>query len=85
MEDMAMYCDKIVVMSHGKIILEGEPKDVFSQAKLLQSAGLDVPEISKIATALREKDVRIPRDIYTVDGAYEALLKVVSGGDSDGI
>ena len=85
MEDMAMYCDKIVVMSHGKIILEGEPKDVFSQAKLLQSAGLDVPEISKIATALREKDVRIPRNIYTVDGAYEALLKVVSGGDSDGI
>jgi energy-coupling factor transport system ATP-binding protein len=44
MEDMAMYCDRIIVMSHGKLILEGEPKDVFSQVKLLQSAGLDVPE-----------------------------------------
>lgn len=85
MEDMAMYCDKIVVMSHGQIILEGEPKDVFSQAKLLQSAGLDVPEISKIITALREKGVKIPRDIYTVDGAYEALLNSISGGEDDGI
>lgn len=84
MEDMAMYCDRIIVMSHGKIILEGEPKDVFSQAKLLQSAGLDVPEISKIITALREKGVRIPRDIYTVDGAYEALSKYLSGGDKSG-
>lgn len=85
MEDMAMYCDRIIVMSHGKIILEGEPKDVFSQAKLLQSAGLDVPEISKIITALREKGVKLPRDIYTVDGAYEALLKLISGGDSNGV
>lgn len=85
MEDMAMYCDRIIVMSHGKIILEGEPKDVFSQARLLQSAGLDVPEISKIITALREKGVKIPRDIYTVDGAHEALLKCILGGESDGV
>ncbi len=84
MEDMAMYCDKIIVMSHGKIILEGEPKDVFSQASLLQSAGLDVPEISKIVEALRQKGVRIPKDIYTVDGACAHLLKYASGGDGDG-
>ena len=85
MEDMAMYCDRIVVMSHGKIILEGEPKVVFSQASLLQSAGLDVPEISKIVSALREKGIRIPRDIYTVESAYEEILKYISGGDDDGI
>lgn len=81
MEDMAMYCDRIIVMSHGKIILEGEPKDVFSQAKLLQSAGLDVPEISKIITALREKSVKISKDIYTVDGAYAKLAELMSGGE----
>jgi energy-coupling factor transport system ATP-binding protein len=53
MEDMAMYCDRIIVMSHGKLILEGEPKDVFSQVKLLQSAGLDVPEITNIAISIQ--------------------------------
>lgn len=80
MEDMAMYCDRIIVMSHGKLILEGEPKEVFSQVKLLQSAGLDVPEIAKIITALREKGVNISKDIYTVEGAVEALSLLKEGG-----
>ena len=80
MEDMAMYCDRIIVMSHGKLILEGEPKDVFSQVKLLQSAGLDVPEIAKIITALREKGVSISKDIYTVEGAVAALSHLKEGG-----
>ncbi len=83
MEDMAMYCDRIIVMSHGKLILEGEPKDVFSQSQLLQSAGLDVPEIAKIITALREKGVNISRDIYTVEGAVEAISSLKAGGESD--
>ena len=80
MEDMAMYCDRIIVMSHGKLILEGEPKDVFSQVKLLQSAGLDVPEIAKIITSLREKGASISKDIYTVEGAVEALSALKEGG-----
>lgn len=80
MEDMAMYCDRIVVMSHGKLILEGEPKEVFSQVKLLQSAGLDVPEIAKIVASLREKGVNISKDIYTVEGAVEALSALKEGG-----
>jgi energy-coupling factor transport system ATP-binding protein len=80
MEDMAMYCDRIIVMSHGKLILEGEPKDVFSQVKLLQSAGLDVPEIAKIITSLRENGVNISKDIYTVEGAVEALSALKEGG-----
>ena len=82
MEDMAMYCDRIIVMSHGKIILEGEPKDVFSQAELLQAAGLDVPEISKIVSALRERGVKIPKDIYTVDSATEAIKKLLGGDEN---
>lgn len=80
MEDMAMYCDRIIVMSHGKLILEGEPKEVFSQVKLLQSAGLDVPEIAKIVVSLREKGVNISKDIYTVEGAVEALSALKEGG-----
>ncbi|MBE6625202.1 MAG: energy-coupling factor transporter ATPase [Ruminococcaceae bacterium] len=80
MEDMAMYCDRIIVMSHGKLILEGEPKEVFSQVKLLQSAGLDVPEIAKIVASLREKGVNISKDIYTVEGAVEALSALKEGG-----
>ena len=83
MEDMAMYCDKIVAMSHGKLILEGTAGEVFSQSEALQSAGLDVPDVTKIVTRLRLNGVKISSDIYTVVGAVEALAKYASGGDKD--
>jgi energy-coupling factor transport system ATP-binding protein len=84
MEDMAKYCDEIFVMSHSKLILHGDCKEVFSQSDLLHSAGLDVPEISGLIRALRKKDVDISKYIYTVDGAVEEICKYVRG-DQDGI
>lgn len=76
MEDMAMYCDRAVVMSHGKIVTQGTCKEVFSKHNLLLDVGLDVPEITGIALLLREKGVDIPDDIYTVDGAVEAIKQL---------
>jgi energy-coupling factor transport system ATP-binding protein len=73
MEDMAMYCDRVIVLSSGKVILTGTPSEVFSQKETLTSAGLDVPEITNIIYALRNKGIDIPKDIYTVKGAYEAI------------
>ena len=84
MEDMAKYCDEIFVMSHAKLILHGDCKEVFSQSEVLHSAGLDVPEISGLIRALRKKDVDISKYIYTVDGAVEEICKYVRG-DQDGI
>lgn len=76
MEDMAMYCDRAIVMSHGRVLLHGTCKEVFSRHRLLQESGLDVPEVTEIVMALREKGVDIPEDIYTVDGAVEAICKL---------
>lgn len=75
MEDMAMYCDRAVVMSHGKVIAHGTCREIFSQHRLLLEVGLDVPEITGIVLALREKGIDIPDDIYTVDGAVEAVKR----------
>ncbi|MBO5313644.1 MAG: energy-coupling factor transporter ATPase [Clostridia bacterium] len=79
MEDMAMYCDRAIVMSQGKMIMHGSCQEVFSQHQLLLDAGLDVPEITGIALALREKGIALPRDIYTVDGAVEAIKALCTG------
>ena len=79
MEDMAMYCERIAVMSHGKLIMDGNCAEVFSQRELLLSAGLDVPEISNIVYALRKRGISVPADIYTVDGAVDAIVSYVRG------
>ncbi|MBQ7226042.1 MAG: energy-coupling factor transporter ATPase [Clostridia bacterium] len=73
MEDMAMYCDRAIVMRHGKIVTHGTCADVFSQHKLLLDVGLDVPEITGIILELRAMGTEIPENIYTVDGAVEAI------------
>ena len=75
MEDMAMYCDRAVVMSHGRVVTHGTCQEVFSQHQLLLEVGLDVPEITGIVLALRQRGVDIPDDIYTVDGAVEAIKR----------
>lgn len=79
MEDMAMYCDAVVVMNHGKATMTGTPAEVFSRADELIAQGLDVPAITKVARALRDEGVDIGLDIYTVNFAAHRLL----GGDGD--
>ncbi len=74
MEDMAMYCDRVVVMSQGSPVMEGTPAEVFSRADELFSASLDVPEVTKVARELRDCGVDIGLDIYTVKFAAARLL-----------
>ena len=77
MEDMAMYCDRVVVMNHGTPVMEGTLAEVFSRADELFEVGLDVPEVTKVARELRACGVDIGLDIYTVKFAANRLL----GGD----
>ena len=84
MEDMAMYCDTIAVMSHGELIMHGTCKEVFSEKEMLTEAGLDVPEITNTVHALRKKGIDIPKSIYTVDGALNAIKEYLRG-DNNGL
>ncbi len=74
MEDMAAYCDDIVVMAHAKVFLSGTRDEVFAHATELESVGLDVPQITHLALRLAERGIALPQGIYTVEAAREALL-----------
>ena len=76
MEDMAKYCDDLIVMSEGKIILTGTCEEIFSSTELLESVGLDIPQISKLMIKLRSMGVDVDTGIYTVDKAFEEILKL---------
>ena len=81
MEDMAERCDNIAVLYNSKLIASGSVSSVFSSPEILISAGLDVPEITKIAMILTEKGVAIDRPIYTVQQAVDFILKSAGGGN----
>ena len=74
MEDMASYCDDIVVMSHAKVFLAGTRDEVFARARELESVGLDVPQITHLAWELARRGMPLAGGIYTVEAALDALL-----------
>ena len=79
MEDMAHYCDNVVVMNDAKIFRSGTVEEVFSDPEALSSVGLDVPVISKIADSLIKKGISLEGRLYTVDGVKEAILRYMGG------
>ena len=76
MEDMAKYCDDLVVMSGGKVLLEGSCDEVFSSSDVLESVGLDIPQITKLMLKIKAAGIDVDAGIYTVDKAFEELLKL---------
>ena len=77
MEDMARFCDNLVVMAHGKIVSQGEPKDIFSKSETLSEIGLDIPQITKLMLLLKNKGLCVNTGHYTVDSAYNELLNLL--------
>ena len=78
MEDMAMYCDDIIVMSAAKILMHRPCAEVFSEYRELIAVGLDVPQITRIADALSEYGIDIGRDVYTVDWAVDRIKEFLA-------
>ena len=79
MEDMAYYCDNVVVMSRAKIFAEGAVDEIFSRADELSEIGLDVPVISKIAANLKKRGFNLEGGLYTVEGVRDAILSYRKG------
>lgn len=80
MEDMAHYCDNVVVMNNSKIYTQGTVEEVFSLGTKLSEIGLDVPLISKIADELIKRGIPLDGTLYTVNGVKDAIIKYARGG-----
>ena len=76
MEDMAKYCDDLVVMSDGKVLLSGECNDVFSHSDKLFEVGLDIPQATKLLIALKEKGFDVDCGAYTVEDVLAQIMKI---------
>lgn len=75
MEDMAYYCDNVVVMNRSVVFKSGSVDEVFSCAEELSNIGLDVPAISKIAASLKKRGIDLRGKLYTIDGVRDAIIE----------
>ena len=79
MEDMAHYCDNVVVMNNAKIYKSGTVDEIFSLGSELSNIGLDVPLVSKIADELIRRGIHLNGTLYTVEGVKNAIIEYARG------
>ncbi|MHC1685656.1 MAG: energy-coupling factor transporter ATPase [Clostridiaceae bacterium] len=72
----ATLADRIIVIDRSRIILEGKPKEVFSQVDKMKEIGLDVPQITELANELIKEGINLPKDILSIDEMVEALCQL---------
>ena len=79
MEDMALYSDELVVMSHGTVLVSGSVADVFKEASLIRGSGLLLPQITRVTDRLCADGYSLASGIYTVERAHEELVSLLKG------
>ena len=80
MDEVAQNVDRILVLKSAHVLMSGTPKEVFARADELLSAGLDVPQVKRVAMRLRQQGLPIDPAVYTVQDLEKELLAVRKGG-----
>ena len=80
MDEIARNADRILVLKSAHILMEGTPAEVFAQADALLEAGLDVPQVTRVAMALKARGLDVDPAVYTVEDLERQLLALRKGG-----
>ncbi|MDY4061305.1 MAG: energy-coupling factor transporter ATPase [Candidatus Limiplasma sp.] len=76
MDDISSLATRLVVMSRGRMVLTGTPREVFQHRELLSSIGLGIPQAAELTQQLIAEGYPLPADLYTPEEVAEALLKL---------
>ena len=74
--DEAAKADRIVVMDKGKLILDGKPRDVFSNVEKMKNIGLDVPQVTELSYELQKVEINIDTRILDVNEMVNAICQL---------
>ena len=74
----AAQADRVVVIDSGEIVMDNEPKKIFSQVDTMRNLGLDVPQVTQLANGLKKAGHSISAEIITEDECVEALAEILA-------
>ena len=75
MTDVSRLCSRILVLSHGSLVADGTPREVFSDTTAIREAGLELPECARLAERLREEGFPVPPGAFTREDVKRAILQ----------
>ena len=76
MDDIAVMADRIIALQDGKVVMDGTPKEVFSDRKHVEEIGLDVPFATSLSDEFIARGYDLPNDIISLDELADALSKI---------
>ena len=79
--DEAVLADRVLVVDGGLVVMEGTPKEIFSQVEKVKSLGLDVPQITEVMMQLKNAGFSLPDDILSVEEACKVLAPLLQEVD----
>lgn len=80
MEDISQMATRLLVLSHGNIVLDGEPLDIFShQQEALHEAGVSVPPVTEVLQYLQTKGFDVSDKVHSVDEGVAAVYNCIRG------
>ncbi len=79
MEDAARYATRVIALEHGRIVRDGTPEAVFSDAEGLLNMGLDVPDVCALGMKLRTMGLPFPETVIRPQEALDALIALLGG------
>lgn len=77
MEDMAEYCDDVIVMHRGMVLLAGPKTEIFADSQSLVKAGLDIPQITRIMHILAQNGLAVNPAACTKEQALAEILSAI--------
>ena len=80
MDDMARLATRLIVMSEGKIVAEGTPREIFAREDMMTSIGLDVPDAARLCARRRAGGYDLPADLFRPEELKEQLLRLWKEG-----
>ena len=70
-----IHADHVYVMDEGHVVMEGTPREIFSQVETMKKYRLDVPQVTLLAWELKKSGVDIPEGILTTEELVNALCQ----------
>ena len=71
-----IYSDKVFVMDEGRLVMQGTPREIFSQVDKLKELRLDVPQVTLLAHELRHKGLPVTEGILTIEELVDEICRV---------
>ena len=68
-----VFADRVFVMDSGRLVMQGTPREIFSEVEKLKELRLDVPQVTLLAYELRKNGVDLPEGILTIEELVNAL------------